>query len=250
MTLLDDLRTAMDAAPDDDAARLRWYGALAEAELVLWLEREATGDAVVPEVLDLPEGQFVLAFQDEGRLADMAGRPVPYAALPGRVIAGLLAGQGVGLAVDAAVFLPPDALVWLTDMLAGAAVVAEVAPAALLAPGPVPAAVVDGIARVIGATRVGGAWLVTAVAGGRRGLMLVVAGAGAAEADLARALREAVVFSGAEAGVLDLAFLPPEAPAVAVARRVGMAFAPLPPAMAPAAPSAPGHDPARPPRLR
>lgn len=250
MTLLDDLRAAMDADPDYDAARLRWYGALGGSELVLWLSREAEGTAVLPEVLDLAEGRFVLAFQDEGRLADMAGRPVPYAALPGRVIAGMLAGQGIGLAVDAATFLPPEAVAWLAGMLEGAPEAAEAAPDAFLPPGEVPAEVIDGIARVIGGSRVGGAWLVMAEAGGGRGLMLVVAGAGAAEADLARALREAVVFSGAEAGVLDLVFLAPQAPAVAAAQRVGMAFAPAPASGPPTVAAVPGSDPEKPPRLR
>jgi hypothetical protein len=250
MTPLDDLRAAMETDPEDDAARLRWYGALAEAELVLWLEREAAGDVIVPEVLDLPEGRFVLAFQDEERLAVLAGRPVPYAALPGRVIASMLAGQGIGLAVDAATFLPPGALVWLAGMLAGAAEATEAVPDSFLPPGQVPAAVAGGIARVIGASHVAGAWLVTALAAGRRGLMLVVAGAGAAEGDLARALREAVVFSGVEAGVLDIVFLAPDAPAVVAAQRVGMAFAPAAASAPPAAPVPPGTDPARPPRLR
>lgn len=240
----------MEADPEDDAARLRWYGALAGAELVLWLAREAEGERLEPEVLALDGGPFVLAFQDEARLAALAGRAVPYAALPGRVIAGMLAGQGIGLAVDAAVFLPPAAMAWLAEVLDGAPEADEAAPEALLAPGAVPEGVAAGIARVIGGSRVAGAWLVTAVAGGRRRLMLVVAGAGAAEADLARALREAVVFSGAEAGVLDLAFLPVEAPAVAAAQRVGLAFAPAPAPETPARPAAPGRDPARPPRLR
>lgn len=249
MTLLDDLHAAMTAGPEDDAARLRWYGALAAAELVLWLEREAEDDSLRPEVLELAEGRFVLAFQDEGRLAALAGRPVPYAALPGRVIAGMLAGQGIGLAVDAATFLPPEALAWLAGVLDGAPEAARFTAEALLPPGTVPDAVAAGIARVIGTSRTGGAWLVTALAGGRRGLLLVVAGAGDAEAELARALREAVVFSGAEAGTLDIAFLAADAPAVAAAQRVGVSFAPAPPPEA-TRPAAPGTDPERPPRLR
>ncbi|MFN6979952.1 MAG: SseB family protein, partial [Gemmobacter sp.] len=114
---LDIAHAAMTAAPDDDAARLRYFAALADAELVLMLGAEAEGGQIVPKVFPLTDGPVVLAFDGDDRLAAFAEGPVPYAALPGRVIARQLAGQGVGLGVnlggDAAFLVPPAALDWL-----------------------------------------------------------------------------------------------------------------------------------------
>jgi hypothetical protein len=255
MTPLDDLHAAMTAAPDDDAARLRWYGALAAAELVLLLEREVTGTDIAPRVLDLTEGRFVLAFDAEEKLAAFAAEPVPYVALPGRVIALSLAGQGIGLAVNAgapsAMFLGPEALDWLVATLAGTPEAdAAPGPEAILPPGAVPDAVQAALARVVATAPVAGAWLVTAVhPGGRRSLLLMVEGGAGAEDGIARAVREGLVFSGVEAGAVDVAFAPAGAPVLAAFARVGRHLAPAP-AAAPAAPRAPGTDPSRPPKLR
>ena len=47
-TPLDTAHTAMDATPDDDAARLRFFERLADSELFLLLQGEATGDSLSP----------------------------------------------------------------------------------------------------------------------------------------------------------------------------------------------------------
>jgi hypothetical protein len=62
-------------------------------------------------------------------------------------------------------------------------------------------------------------------------------------------MNEALVFSGIEAGELDVAFLRASDPAAAVMARVALRFD-LPSPAEPAAPVAPGMDPARPPKLR
>jgi hypothetical protein len=90
-------------------------------------------------------------------------------------------------------------------------------------------------------------------AGGRRSHMLAFLGAvPGAEAALARAASEALVFSGLEAGEMDVTFLAPDSPAARAMAQVARRFDLPPPATAaaPAAPVAPGSDPARPPRLR
>ena len=86
---------------------------------------------------------------------------------------------------------------------------------------------------------------------GRRGhLLALLDAARGAEAALARAMNEALVFSGIEAGELDVVFLPADAPAAVAMARVALRFD-LPAAEVPApAPEAPGMDPTRPPRLR
>ena len=121
-TSLDIAHAAMEAAPNDDAARLRFYERLADNELFLLLTKEADGDQINPEIFDLCDASFVLVFDRIERLAQFVGKRAPYAALSGRVIAQMLAGQGIGLGVNLEVatsqmLIPPEAVSWLCDTL-------------------------------------------------------------------------------------------------------------------------------------
>ena len=60
-TPLDHAHAAMQADPDANTPRLRFYDRLAEAELFLMLAREADGDQAEPELFDLGDVRFVLA---------------------------------------------------------------------------------------------------------------------------------------------------------------------------------------------
>ncbi|MFZ1510949.1 MAG: SseB family protein, partial [Tabrizicola sp.] len=86
---------------------------------------------------------------------------------------------------------------------------------------------------------------------GRRGHLLAlldtVAGA---EGPLARAMNEALVFSGIEAGELDVVFLAAGSSSARAMARVGLRFDLPQPEVQDMAPAAPGMDPARPPKLR
>jgi SseB protein N-terminal domain len=95
MTELDRLYAAMQAGGDADG--LAFYRALADAELFVLLKGEASGDVMEPRIFDLAEGAVLLAFDSEERLAGFSEAPLPYAALPGRVIAGQMVGQGLSL---------------------------------------------------------------------------------------------------------------------------------------------------------
>lgn len=258
---------AMAEAPGDTALRLRFFEALAEAELHLWLaaeaRSEAEGERIEPRVFPLSSGPAVLAFDTEAALAAFAGAGAPYAALPGRVLAPMLAGQGLGLMVQTqdggGELLPAAALDWLTRTLAAPAPAAGQgvalgydAPA--LPPG-VAARLIPALER-----RLAGVPGLTAavLAGvrwqgggprGRPGTVLALAGVPeAAQAPLARALAEALAFAGLEAAALDVIFPSPRALAPIAAAGLPLALPPAP--AAPAAPSAPGMDPARPPKLR
>ena len=99
-TPLDRAHRAMTARPADEAARLAYYHRLVGAELCLLLTREPEGDDLAPRVLNLSDGPVVLAFEGEERLAAFADGPVPYAALPGRVVIAHLAGQDIGLGIN------------------------------------------------------------------------------------------------------------------------------------------------------
>ncbi|MDX5350173.1 MAG: SseB family protein, partial [Paracoccaceae bacterium] len=86
---------------------------------------------------------------------------------------------------------------------------------------------------------------------GRRGhLLAFLDAAPGAEGALARAMQEALVFSGVEAGELDVAFLAPDDPAARALVAVGLRFDLPAPEVKDLAPAAPGMDPSRPPKLR
>lgn len=264
MTELDHAYQAMTGG--DDAAGLRFYRSLADATLFLLLEREAEGDQVAPRVFDLADGPVILAYDSEERLAVMGDAPLPYAALPGRVVAQLLAGQSqTGQAVSLGLnfgsgaasetLLPPEAMVWLAEMLEAVPDAVEATPQQFYAPQGLPVALTSALeAAVQAAAGLASAALLAGVryADGSRGHMLAVINAHpAAEAALARAVAEALAFSGLDAGELDVTFLEGDAAPVASLARVAVVFeVPERAVVETLERPAPGMDPGKPPLLR
>lgn len=260
MTPLDIALSLTETHPEDDAARLRLYRLVADAELFLLLTDDAAGTTVSPRVFPLDDGPVVLAFDTEERLAAFTDGPAPYAALPGRIIAAQLAGHGIGLGLNlgvapASTILPPDAMGWLVRTLAAGPQETSAFPRAFHAPRALPEMLIAALAEKL--SRAGGlasAALLGAVdySDNRRGHMLAFLDARPdAEAALARAAAEALTFSGVEAGELDVTFLSASDPAATALARVARRFdLPDPKPADPPAPTAPGMDPDRPPRLR
>jgi hypothetical protein len=258
MTPLDQAHAAMEAAPEDDGARLAFYDRLAASELVLLLEAEAEGDRIRPQVFPVEGDRFVLVFDREERLAEFAGGAAPYAALSGRRLAGMLAGQGIGIGVNlgvapSAILIGAGSVDWLAATLAAQPEEVEERPAEILPPRGLPERLITALdarlAAAEGLARM--AYLVgTVYAGGRRGHLLgFVDPVPGAEPALARAVGEALTFSGIEAGVLDVGFFRAADPVAARLARVGLRFD-LPEAPVAEGPGAPGTDPAVPPRLK
>ncbi|WP_299296246.1 SseB family protein [uncultured Tateyamaria sp.] len=259
-TALDLAHAAMQAAPEDDALRLRFFERLGDAELFLLLEAEAVGDQVTPQVFDPGTGPLVLVFDREDRLASFAGAAADYAALSGRIVAGLLAEQGLGLGLNLDVapssfLLDADGVRWLAQTLDNAPDTVEARLAEVTAPTGLPDALIAALdtklATATGLAQM--AYLVgTADTEGKRGHMLALVGAtpGAQEA-LARAAAEALTFSGIEAGAMDVGFFDANDPVTERLARVGLRFdLPQPAPTTAPEPTAPGSDPNRPPRLR
>lgn len=260
ISALDTAHAAMEAAPQDDAARLAFHARIADSELFLMLETEAEEETLTPRVFGLESGPVALAFDSEARLAEFTGAPVPYAAVPGRVLVRMMAGQGIGLGVNldvapSATLFPPEALDWLAATLAPAAQELQARPEELLPPHDVPEpllhALDTALARAAGLAEA--AWLARArYPDGTLALLLAVAGtAPGAERALTRTVDEALRFSGAdEPPTLDVVHLSLGDALVARFERIGLRFD-LPAAATPekTIPRAPGTDPARPPRL-
>ncbi|WP_206615111.1 SseB family protein [Mesobaculum littorinae] len=258
MTALDTAHAAMEAS-DDDAPRRAFYDRLATAELVLLLDKEPVGDEISPAVFDLDTGPTVVAFDSEERLTTFTGAPAPYAALPGRVLAQMLAGQGVALGLNLSVapsstLLPAEAMVWLAERLAGAPDEARDRPAELRAPRlprPLMEALDHRLARASGL--VARVYLAQAVwdDGSDSPLVALVGAAPGAETALAQSVAEAARFAEDEGLRLDIAFFEAGEPMTDRLERVAWRVdLPEPQPERPAAPRAPGSDPAKPPKLR
>lgn len=261
LTPLDTAHAAMEAAPDEDAARLRFYERLADCELFVLLTQEAEGDNISPEVFDLADESFVLVFDREDRLAQFVGKPAPYAALSGRVIAGLLAEQGIGMGVNldvapSSILIPPQAVVWLAGTLGNAPSEAEARIEALAPPRGLPDLLLTSLdAKLASAAGLADAAYLLGVTyeGGSKGHMLAfVDAAPGAQGALARAVAEALTFSGIEAGALDVAFFRASEPMSARLAQHGLRFdLPQPvETVQEVLRMAPGSDPAKPPILR
>lgn len=259
-TPLDLAHAAMTAAPEDDAARLRFYERLADSELIVLLTAEVEDDRVEPEIFELPDATYVLVFDTEDRLVTFTGRAAPYVALSGRAIAGMLAGQGIGLglnleAAPSSMLLPPDAVDWLAQTLGHAPEEVESRIAAFHSPGALPEALLRGLDAKLAmtGTLAEAAYLVgTEDANGLRGHMLAFIDArDGAEPALAKAAGEALTFSGIDSGSMDVGFFRHHEPAAAALARHGLRIElPKPEAPQRAARPAPGSDPDKPPILR
>lgn len=256
-TALDAAYAVMAGAPEDEGARLDYYFELGASLLFVLLDEAASGGAPTPRSFKVDGAEYVLAFDREERLAEFAAGPADAAEMPGRDLVALLADDGrTGLAVNLGAasgnLLPPEVLAWLAGALAGAPEPAEARIAEVLAPRGLPERLIGALDRAL--ARAAGLAECAVLAGvrydgGGRGHLLVVAGARpGAEAALARAVSEALTFSGVEAGALDVLFVAGDADLLARAGRVGLRFD-LPAAEAPA-PRAPGSDPDKPPILR
>lgn len=265
MTPYDRAHAAMEADPDNEALRLAVYDRLADAELFLLLEEEPEGADIRPQLFSSDEGDFVLAFDLEERLAEFADEPMPYAALPGRVIAQHLVGEGIGLGInlgvaESAMLLPPEALDWLTETLTHAPQTRNARPASFEAPALPPAilglllpafeAKFEQIAGLASHALLGG----VVYDDGHRGHVLAFLGAPEpARPGIAKAMAEALAFSGLDAGELDVTFLDDTSPAAAVLLEKALVLAlpePVAQEVQELKPVMPGMDPAKPPILR
>jgi len=251
---LDRAHRAMNAG--DDAARLAFYERLAATDLVVLLEAEPDGDQISPVVAEVEGAKYLLAFDAEDRLAAFAGGVAPYAGLPGRALAEMIAGQGIGLGLNfdkdaTGVLVPADALVWLLGILNHGPETTAARPVSFAPPDGVPPDLIVALeARLTSAAGLAqGAYLTQAgYDGGTSGILLVFVGVSpAAEEALAQTVAETLAFSGASQGSIDVAFLDPNAAVLPTLLRQAREIS-IPEPVKVQVPKPPGTD--APPRLK
>ncbi len=251
MTPLDAAHQAAEASGTDED-RLAFWNRLAEAELHLLLDG-TEGETVRPRLFEVDGARYALAFDLPERLTGFAGA-AETATLSGRRLAGLLAGEGLGLGLNledapSAQLLPPGAMAWLAETLASAPPVESRRIEEVTPPGTLPEALLTALdgKLPLAAGVAASAYLAGAVyeGGTRAHVLAFVDAVPGAEDDLARAISEALVFSGLEAGALDVTFLRASQPLAASLARHGLRIdLPEP------APTGRVRDPDAPPRLR
>lgn len=254
-TPLDRAHEIMTNAPDSDEARLAYYALLADTEVFLLLDAEAKGNMIEPQFTELDGNNYVLGFDSAERLTAFSQGPAPYAAVSGRILADMLSGEGAGLALnlgvsDSSIVLPNEAMRWMKAALSEAPK-EQVGGLGTLTSPDVPEVLLHTLdAKLV---RSAGLAKMAYLCGKEDGsLLLAILGAGEpAQAPLAKAASEALVFSGLEDISLDVAFFN-DAPGLrAQFSRVGLRFEIPAPVTAEAyAPQKPGGDPSKPPKLR
>ena len=256
-TPLDQAHATMEAS---EAQSLRFYERLADAELFLMLEEEASDDRARPLIFETSDGAFALVFDREDRLADFVDTPTPFVAMSGRRIAKTLAGEAIGLGLNLGVapssmLMPPTTVDWLNEVLGAKSIVTEAVPEQLHPPKGLPETLISALdiklANMSGV--VAAAYLVgVTYKGAQNGHMLAMIDVpNAAQEGVAEAISEALAFSGIEAGQLDVTFLDTTSPHIEGFANVGLKFD-IPDLVLPAPlkPVAPGMDPKNPPKLR
>lgn len=220
MTALDDL--AQTPFHDADAQlRARMISRLADTRLVVALTAEPLGNEIDLRMFPLAEGQVALACDTEDRLAGFLDAPTPYVAMPGRVLAGLLADAGAGLLVNpgypSQMLLDAASLDWLRGALAARPEPAT-ARLGLCAPAPeTVAALAPSLAERLADLR--GLVSAAALAGTKAeadqptGHLLLIAGAAEdQQAIIAKALAETLAFLPPQPGGVDISFSDAEPP--------------------------------------
>ena len=260
MTPLDKAHAAMDAQPDVDALRLRFYERLADSELFLLLEAEPIDDIAKPIIFPVDDQQFALVFDREERLVAFSQVPTPYISLSGRMIANMLNGKGVGLGVNLSVapssmLLPAEAVTWLAETLSTLPEQTQATPIAVYPPSSAPEALIKALdtklAAMAGVAKAAYLAEVAYQDAPKGHVIAFVDAIEQAQGAITSAVSEALLFSGIEAGTLDVLFLRASDPICAQFAKVALRFD-LPELMEPKAQTmeAPGSNPDKPPRLR
>jgi len=253
-TALDSAYASMMAAPDQEEFRSRYYGLLAATELFVLLEREP-GAKFEPLMIEMEGTRFVLAFDLDARMGAFCDGPTPYVAMSGRALVEALAGARMGIAVnpglEAAMFVPVEAVDWMRTRTGEDLSQAEAKIDEISAPEVTDVEALKAIdarlAVFTGASR--SAYLVKARYGAETAhLMIFVGVPEAARSSVAGSLAEVVRFIAPDLA-LDTIFVDAGAGIVEAAARVGLRFDMSSDETAAKAPKAPGSDPDKPPIL-
>lgn len=112
----------MSRNPENNDARLNYYGVLADTNLFLLLEQEPSNEILEPKFIQLEGKNFALAFDSEESLSEFYGEAAAFAEVTGRVLAKMLLEEKIGLGINLGVYegellLPWEIIEWFVNVL-------------------------------------------------------------------------------------------------------------------------------------
>ena len=112
----------MSRNPENNDARLNYYGVLADTNLFLLLEQEPSNEILEPKFIQLEGKNFALAFDSEESLSEFYGEAAAFAEVTGRVLAKMLLEEKIGLGINLGVsegelLLPWEIIEWFVNVL-------------------------------------------------------------------------------------------------------------------------------------
>ena len=258
-TQLDKAHSEMKSDENDKSLRLGFYGRIIEAELLLFLEKEPTGADISPQSFAIEGGQFVTVFDTDERLVEFANDTAPYIAMSGRAIVGMLRGKGIGIGLNLGVapssfLMSSEAVDWLAGVLSNVPDPRMDQPAKIQAADSFPSELIETIGSSLKSASglAGSAYLVQVsyLDGGSGYMVAVIEAQSQAQPAIGQSINDALVFSGAEIGNLDVGFFSETDPVFSQIKDVGTLIEIPRPAKRQKKQPAPGMDPDSPPRLR
>ena len=112
----------MSRNPENNDARLNYYGVLADTNLFLLLEQEPSNEILEPKFIQLEGKNFALAFDSEESLSEFYGEAAAFAEVTGRVLAKMLLEEKIGLGINLGIsegelLLPWEIIEWFVNVL-------------------------------------------------------------------------------------------------------------------------------------
>ena len=237
---------------------MQFVATILETELFLVLTGPPDEHSIDPRTIEHNAQEYVLAFDSNDGLANQSDGPMPYAALPGRGLIAMLAGQGIGLAVMTGqgqdpTYLTPEIVDWIATHATDVPDEQSELPKTISAPRDLPHGLFETLSRRL--AKIAGlaqsAYLASVTyADERQALLVAIVGASAdVQPAVANSIAEAVRFTDADDLVVDVSFFEEDDRFVEVLARNGVAIDIPEPTVAEATHAAPGMDPDKPPRL-
>ena len=123
----------MSRNPENNDARLNYYGVLADTNLFLLLEQEPSNEILEPKFIQLEGKNFALAFDSEENLSEFYGDAAAFAEVTGRVLAKMLLEEKIGLGINLGVsegelLLPREIIEWFVNVLDEAPNLVQITP--------------------------------------------------------------------------------------------------------------------------
>ncbi len=255
VTLLDQSVAALTSTPQAEHLQRQFYDRLSGSDLYLLLEAEAKDDQVTPKLMDMDGQSVVLVFDRVDRLAEFAKGQAPFACLPGKDLCALLAANNLGMMLNPETSEHPHLLLaedvaWVAENLAGMAQTVAAKVTGLRAPQPQTDPLWSAIQTRLSAFEGAAKRAVLAAASYEDGTEGVLVGFIDAreerQAELAATVQDAVALI-MPAGQVDVGFFAEGEHIAGALLRNGVMFdLPQTPTYAP---TAPGMDPDKPPKL-